>query len=178
MTEKRFLCCIMTEGIMLLILGLCVLILPRLTELSYGVMLAGAFITYGVFKIINSIMNKTYGFGIIYGILMGMFLLTLGSLYLFVPKINLLWLIEFTGIYFILESIASTVFAYYLKNRYNYWGGKLFASIILFAVGLLIILGVPVMSFWMVTVLAGIAMVIKGFSKFTLSSVNLYNYNI
>ena len=76
MTEKRFLCCIMTEGIMLLILGLCVLILPRLTELSYGVMLAGAFITYGVFKIINSIMNKTYGFGIIYGILMGMFLLT------------------------------------------------------------------------------------------------------
>lgn len=178
MTEKRFLSCIMTEGLMLLILGLCILVLPRVTELSYGVMLASAFITYGLFKIINSIMNKNYGFGVVYGIIMGVFLTLLGVLYLLVPKINLLWLIEFTGIYFILESAATTVFAYYLKNRYSYWGGKLFSSIILFTVGLLIILGVPVMSFWLVTVLAGVAMVIKGFSKLTLSVVNMYNYNV
>lgn len=178
MTEKRFLSCIMTEGIILLILGLCVLIIPRLTELSYGVMMACAFITYGFYKIINSIINKTYGFGIIYGVLMGIFLSAIGVLIFFVPKVNILWLIELTGIYFIIESLASTVFSYYLKNRYNYWGGKLFSSIISFAVGLLIILGVPVMSFWLVTVLAGVAMLIKGFTKLTLAAVNLYNYNI
>lgn len=178
MTEKRFLSNIMVEGVVLIILSLCLLILPRLTELSYGVMLACVFITYGLYRIIISIINKTYGFGIIYGIFMGLFLTTLGVLLLFVPRINLLWLIELTGVYFILESLSSSAFSYYLKNRYDYWGGKLISSIILFTVGLLIILGVPVMSFWMVTVLSGIAMLVKGSSKFILASVNLNNYNI
>ena len=178
MSEKRLLNCIMVEGIMLMVLSLCILILPKLTTLSYGVMLAGAFIAYGVYKIIHSIMNKDYGINMIFCISMGVFLATLGILILFVPRINLLWLVALTGVYFVLESISSVVYAMKLRNMYHFWGCKLFSAVILFIAGLLIILGVPIMSFWMVTVLSGIALLIKGMSKITLSLGNLCNCNI
>ena len=178
MSEKRFLNCMMIEGIMLTALSLCVLILPKLTTLSYGVRLSALFITYGIYKIIHSIVNKNYGLNIIFCIFMGLFLLTIGILLLFVPKINLLWLIALTGVYFILESISSSAYSVYLRNRYNMWMCKLFSAMILFLIGLLIVLGVPVMSFWMVTVLSGIGFLIKGMSKLNISLVNLNNYNM
>ena len=40
MSEKRFLNFIFLEGILLTALGLCVLILPKLTSLTFGVMLS------------------------------------------------------------------------------------------------------------------------------------------
>lgn len=173
MSEKRLLKCIMMEGIMLLLLGLCVLILPKLTTLSYGVMLAGAFIAYGIYKIIHAIMNRDHIQNMVICILMGLFILTVGILILFVPKINLLWLIALIGVYFILESISSVIYALKLRHIYNFWGCKLIAAIILFLIGLFIVLGLPVMSFWVVTILSGIGLLIKGISKLTMALSNL-----
>ena len=115
MFEKRLLNCIMIEGIALIVLSLCVLILPKLTTLSYGVMLACAFIAYGIYKIINAFVNKNSVIGMIFCILMGIFLTTIGILILFVPNVNLLWLIALTGVYFILESIFEN-----FKNESTY----------------------------------------------------------
>lgn len=178
MSEKRLLNCIMIEGIMLIILGLCVLIIPKLTTLSYGIMLSGTFIAYGIYKIIHSIINRDYGIHIAFCISMGIFLLTLGILILFVPKINLFWIIALIGVYFILESISSVVYALKLRNIYHFWGCKIISAVVLFLIGLLIVLGVPVMSFWMVTVLSGIGLLTKGMTKLTLALSNTDNYNI
>ena len=60
MSEKRFLNFIFIEGIKLTILGLCILILPKLTSLTFGVMLSSAFIAYGLYKIIISFINKNF----------------------------------------------------------------------------------------------------------------------
>ena len=178
MSEKRLLNCILIEGIMLITLSLCVLILPKLTTLSYGIMLSAAFIAYGIYKIIHTIINKNHGLKVVVCILMGAFLAVLGILILFVPQINLLWLIALTGVYFILESLSSVVYAMKLRGIYNFWGCKLISAVVLFIVGLFIVLGVPVMSFWMVTVLSGLGLLIKGMSKTTLALGNLSNYNI
>ena len=178
MSEKRLLNCILVEGIMLIILSLCVLILPKLTMLSYGVMLSGAFITYGTYKIIHSVINKETGIRRFFCILLGIYIATIGVLLLFVPKISLLWLIALIGIFFIAESISSLVYALKLRNIYHFWGCKIISAIVLFLTGMFIILGIPVMSFWMVTVLSGIALLIKGMSKTTLSLGNIDNYNI
>ena len=178
MSEKKLLNCILTEGIILVVLSLCVLILPKLTMLSYGVMLAGAFIAYGIYKVLRSIMNKNYVFHMVLGILMGLFLMTIGILFLFVPKIDLSWLIALTGVYFILESISSTVYAMKLRNIYHFWRCKLISAIVLFLAGVLIILGVPAISFWLVTVLAGIGLLIKGMAKITIAIGNFENYHV
>lgn len=175
MSEKKLLNCIMIEGIMLVILSLCVLILPKLTSLSYGVMLASTFITYGVYKIIHSILNKKSLLKRILPVAIGIFLATLGVLILLVPKINLFWLIALIGVYFVIESISSIVYGIKLRSVYHFWQIKLVCGGILFLAGLLIVLGVPVMSFWMVTIISGITLLIKGMIKLVISLGNLCN---
>ena len=44
--------------------------------------------------------------------------------------------------------------------------------------GLIIVLGLPSMSFWLVAVLSGVAFVVKGMSKMTLALANKNNYNL
>ena len=74
MSEKSFLNSIIVEGSVLMLLGLCILILPKLTTLSFGVMLSAAFISYGIYKIINSIINRNYHQCFILSLLLGIFL--------------------------------------------------------------------------------------------------------
>lgn len=178
MSEKRFLNFIFIEGLLLTILGLCTLILPKLTSLTFGVMLSSAFIAYGLYKIITSIINKNYVSNVIWSVFIGAFILTIGILLLMVPKISLLWLIALTGVFFLLESISSIVFMSKMRSMFNFIGCKGFAAMILFLVGLIITIGLPVMSFWVVAMLSGIALLIKGMSKIALSMANRNNYNI
>ena len=178
MSERRFLNFVFTEGMLLIILGLCVLILPKLTSLTFGVMLSSAFITYGLYKAVMAIFNRNYISNIFWSIFLGLYILTIGILLLFVPKINLLWLIALIGVYFLLETISSTVFISKVRSIFNYIGCKCFSAIILFLISLIIIITLPLMSFWTVAILSGIAMLIKGMAKITLSLVNRNNFNI
>lgn len=176
MSEKRLLNFIFIEGLLLTVLGLCVLILPKLTSLTFGVMLSVAFIAYGLYKIVTSFINKNFISNILWCIFMGVYILTIGILLLLVPKISILWLIALTGIFFLLESISSAAFMAKVRSMFNFIGCKGFAAMILFLVGLIIILGLPVMSFWVVALLSGIALLIKGLAKMTLSLANRNNY--
>lgn len=178
MSEKRFLNFIFIEGIILTILGLCVLILPKLTSLTFGVMLSVAFISYGLYKFIISILNRNFVSSIIWNIFLSAFILTIGILILLVPKINLLWLIALTGVYFLLESISSTAFWVQIGNFFSHCGYKYLTSLVLFLVGLIIIISVPLIAFWSVAILCGIGFLIKGMSKIVLFLTNKNNYNI
>lgn len=178
MTEKRFLNFLFIEGLLLSVLGLCVLILPKLTSVTFGVMLSSVFIAYGLYKVVTSILNKNYILNIIWSVFLGAFILTIGILLLFVPKISLLWLVALIGVFFLFESVSSIAFMSHLRNMFNYGGCKMFAAIVLFIVGLIIVLGLPVMSFWLVATLSGVAMLVKGMSKLTLSLANKNNYNV
>ena len=178
MSEKRFLNFIFIEGLLLTVLALCVMILPKLTSLTFGVMLSAAFITYGIYKIVTSIINRGYATSVIWCVFLGIFIATIGILLLLVPKISLLWLIALIGVYFLLESISATAFMAHIRTVFNYTGCKGLSAIILFLVGLTIIVGLPVMSFWLVAILSGIAMLVKGMSKMVLSFANRNNYNV
>lgn len=178
MSEKRFLNFVFIEGLLLTVLGLCTLILPKLTNITFGVMLSSTFITYGLYKIITSIINKVYASNVIWSVFIGAFILTMGILLLLVPKISLLWLIALIGVFFLLESISSTVFVAQVRNMFNFIGCKWFAALVMFLIGLTIIIGLPIMSFWVVAILSGIAILIKGMAKMSLSLANRNNYNI
>lgn len=176
MSEKRLLNFIFIEGLLLTILGLCILILPKLTELSFGVMLSSAFIAYGLYKIITSILNKNYISNIVWSVFIGSFILTIGILLLTIPQISLLWLVALIGVFFLLESISSIAFMSKMRSVFNFIGCKGFSALILFLVGLLIVIGLPAMSFWMVATLSGIGLLVKGMSKITLAFANQNNY--
>ena len=178
MSEKRFLAFMFIEGLLLTVLGLCVLILPKLTSMTFGVMLSASFIAYGIYKIIISFINRNYFSNLLWSLFLGAYILTIGILLLLVPKISLLWLIALIGVYFLLESVSMTSFMAKLRSMFNYIGCKGFAALVLFLVGLAIVVGLPLMSFWVVAMLSGIAFLVKGMSKMTLAMVNKNNYNI
>ena len=73
---------------------------------------------------------------------------------------------------------ASTVFIAQIRSIFNFWGYKFINSIILFLIGFIIVLGLPVMSFWVVAILSGLAFLVKGMTKMTLSLANRNTYNI
>jgi len=177
MSEKRFLTFMFIEGLLLTILGLCILILPKLTSLTFGVMLSVAFITYGAYKTIMSIINRSYWHNILFEIFLGIFLTVIGILLLLVPKINLLWLIALTGVYFLLQSVATSAFIAQIRNSFNFSGCKMLSAVILFLAGLIIILGLPGIALWVVAVLSGIAFLVKGMSKITFNFANKNSYN-
>ena len=65
-----------------------------------------------------------------------------------------------------------------IKTLFNIVGCKGLAVFVLFLIGLSIVIGLPLMSFWVVAMLSGIAFVVKGMSKITLALINKNNYNM
>ena len=53
MSESKFLSCVLTESLLMLSLGLCMLIIPKITIVSFGLMMCLSFIIYGGYKVIN-----------------------------------------------------------------------------------------------------------------------------
>ena len=140
-------------------------------------MLSSAFITYGIYKTLTTFFNKIYISNVLWSIFLGLYILTIGILLLLVPKISLLWLIALIGVFFLLESISSGAFVAQARNIFNFISCKGYSAILLFLVGLIIIIGLPVMSFWVVAMLSGIALLVKGMAKTTLALANRNGYN-
>ena len=162
MTEKRFLSFVLIEGILLSVLGLGMLVLPKITTISFGLMLCLMFIVYGGYKVINAILTRNYSRHFVLNIVTGL-LLFLTGVYLFMaPMFNLLLITSAIGIYFILESISSIAFAVQNKNTLYFWWLAILVGVMQFLLGLIIILGLPSTALWVVGVLAGINFLIAG----------------
>ena len=83
-------------------------------------MLSAAFTVCGLYKIIETFINKVKFKTLYFEIFLGAFLTTIGILLLLVPVISLLWLVVFIGVYFILDSIYTFSVASQLRNVFNF----------------------------------------------------------
>lgn len=162
MTEKRFLSFVLIEGILLSVLGLCMLMLPKITTISFGLMLCLTFIVYGGYKVINAILTKNYSRHFVLNVVSGLLLFLTGVFLFMAPMFNLLLITSAIGVYFILESISSTAFAVQNKNTLYFWWLAILVGVMQFLLGLIIILGLPSTALWVVGVLAGINFLIAG----------------
>ena len=178
MTEKKFLSFILTEGIVLTVLGLGMLMLPKLTTLTFGIMICIAFFVYGIYKIVNAALTRNYTRHFILNIILGVILAVLGVLLFFAPRFNLILITAVIGVYFLLESISSTAFAIKKKKTLYLWWSNLFVALLQFLIGFIIILGLPGTAFWAVGILAGVNFLIAGMIMISLFISNKYVYNI
>ena len=162
MTEKRFLSFVLIEGILLSVLGLGMLVLPKITTISFGLMLCLMFIVYGGYKVINAILTRNYSRHFVLNIVTGLLLFLTGVFLFMAPMFNLLFITSAIGVYFILESISSIAFAVQNKNTLYFWWLAILVGVMQFLLGLIIILGLPSTALWVVGVLAGINFLIAG----------------
>ena len=162
MTEKRFLSYVLIEGILLSALGLGMLMLPKITTISFGLMLCLTFVVYGGYKVINAILTRNYSRHFILNILAGLLLFLVGVFLFMAPMFNLILITSAIGVYFILESISSTAFAVQNKNTLYFWWLEILVSVMQFLLGLIVILGLPSTALWVVGILAGVNFLIAG----------------
>ena len=162
MTEKKFLSFVLIEGILLSVLGLGMLMLPKITTISFGLMLCLTFIVYGGYKVINAILTKNYSRHFVLNVVSGLLLFLTGVFLFMAPMFNLLLITSAIGVYFILESISSIAFAVQNKNTLYFWWLAILVGVMQFLLGLIIILGLPSTALWVVGVLAGFNFLIAG----------------
>lgn len=162
MTEKRFLSFVLIEGILLAALGLGMLMLPKITTISFGLMLCLSFVIYGGYKVINAILTRNYSRHFILNIIAGILLFFAGVFLFMAPMFNLILITSTIGVYFILESISTTAFAVQNKNTLYFWWFEIIVGLIQFILGLIIILGLPSTALWVIGILSGVNFLIAG----------------
>ena len=104
MTESRFLSFVLTESLLLLCLGLGMLILPKVTMISFGIMMCLSFVAYGGFKMLSAIMTRNFSRHFVLDIFTGLILLINGIVLFTAPMVDIMWIIGLAGVYFILKS--------------------------------------------------------------------------
>ncbi len=162
MTENKFLMFVLTEGILLLVLGLTVLILPKISFISFGFLICVSFIVYGIFKIICALFTRNFSRHYILDILEGLILAVAGFSLFAIPVFDIALITGLGGIYFILKSISSSAFSVQTRKTLNFWWMCMFLAIFEFFSGIIIIITIPSSALWLVGVAAGLDFVLSG----------------
>ena len=162
MTENRFLTFVLIESILLLCFGLGMLILPKVTLVSFGFMMCLSFIGYGGYKTISAIMTRNFSRHYSLDIIMGLILAITGFMLFVAPVFDLMLILGLTGIYFILKSISTSAFGVQTRKTLNFWWMCIFLAMFeLFFGGILIIL-LPSAALWLMGILTGIDFILTG----------------
>ncbi len=176
MTEKKFLSFVLVEGILLAVLGILMLILPKLTTITFGLLLCLSFIIYGGYKTINAFITRNYSRHFILNMLIGILLVVTGIFLFLAPVFSLILITSIIGIYFILESISSTAFAIQTRKILYFWWAGILVGIMQFILGLIILTALPSSALWVIGVLAGINFLIAGMVMISMYISTKYNY--
>lgn len=177
MSEKRFLNYVLVEGVLLAILGILMLMLPKITTITLGALLCIALMIYGGYKTINAFLTRNYLRHYIFNMVLGILLFALGIILFISPAFNLILITGIIGIYFLMESIASTAFGLQNRKTLYFWWADIFVGIIQFLLGLIIILGLPSTSIWVIGTLVGINFLISGMIMISMFISTKYIYN-
>ena len=162
MSESRFLSCVLTESILMLCLGLGMLILPKVTVISFGFMMCMSFIIYGGYKVINALITKNFSRHFFLDIIIGLILFLSGVLLFAVRILDIMIITGLVSVYFVLRSISSSAFSVQTRKTLNYWWMCLFLAIFELIFGLLIIILLPSAALWLTGVLAGMDFIFSG----------------
>ena len=177
MTEKRFLSFVLVEGILLTAIGIAMLILPKLTTITFGLLLCIAFIVYGGYKAINAFLTRNYSRHFAFNMIIGLLLIAIGVFLFMAPAFSLILITSLIGLYFLLESISSTAFAVQNRKTLYFWWAVVSIGIRQFLLGLLILIALPPTALWVIGVLAGINFLAAGMVMISMYISTKYIYS-
>lgn len=162
MSESRFLSGVLTESILLLTLGLGMLILPKVTMLSFGFMMCLSFIIYGGYTVINAIISRNFSKHFLLNIIVGIILFSVGVMLFAASILDVMIIIGLFGVYFILKSLSSSAFSVQTRKTLNFWWLSMFLAISELLFGIIVIILLPSAALWLIGVLTGMDFVLSG----------------
>ena len=162
MTEKRLLSFVLTEGILLLLLGILTLVLPKITEISFVFMLSLAFILYGGYRVIASILTRNYSGYFLLNFISGLILLIAGLFLIFAQSVDIMLIMSLIGLYFIITSLSVSAFAIRGEGVIHPRRIIFLLSVLEIFFGVIVITTLSGSGLWLAGVLAGIDFLISG----------------
>ena len=169
MLEKRFFNLVGLDGAFSIILGILMLILPKITSLTVAIITAIALTAYGLYRVINSIIERKYIRHAFLNVFIGVILIGCGIFLFLYPIFNLVLLTSLIAVYFILESISTAAFTFQTRGIVHPWWLNLFIVFLQFLLGFIIIIGLPNTALWTIGVLLGINFLFSGMAMLLVS---------
>jgi uncharacterized membrane protein HdeD (DUF308 family) len=152
----------LVEGIVLVILGVAAVIIPPLATLAFALFLGWLFLISGVVGLITTFwMRHAPGFW--WSLLSAILAIAAGVVLLAWPVSGAVSLTLVLIVFFLIEGIASIMFALDHKRELSgQWGWMLFSGIVDLILAGIIFAGLPGTAAWAIGLLVGINMVFGG----------------
>jgi uncharacterized membrane protein HdeD (DUF308 family) len=152
----------LVEGILLLVLGAAAIALPPIATLAFTIVLGWLFLLSGVMGLITTFwMRQAPGFW--WSLISAVLGVAVGALLLARPISGALSLTIVLVVFFVIEGVASIMFALDHKRELSgQWGWMLVSGIVDLVLATLVFGGLPSTAAWAIGLLVGINMVFGG----------------
>jgi len=152
------------EGIVLLILGVLAVVIPPVATLAFTVFLGWLFVISGVFGLVTTF-GARYAPGFWWSLLSAVLALAVGVIMVLWPVNGAVSLTLLLTAFFIVDGIASIMYALAHREQLTgQWGWLLASGLCDLVVAALIIAGFPGTAAWAIGLLVGINMIFGGTS--------------
>jgi uncharacterized membrane protein HdeD (DUF308 family) len=150
------------EGIILVILGVAAIVIPPIATLAVELLFGWLFLISGIVGAITTFMMRQVP-GFWWSLVSAILAIAVGVMLLLWPLSGVLTLTLVLVAFFIIEGVASIMFALEHKRELTgRWGWMLASGIIDLILAAVIIVGLPVTAAWALGLLVGINMVFGG----------------
>ena len=152
----------LAEGIALVVLGVIAILIPPIATLAVTIVLGWLFLVSGVIGLFTTFwMRQAPGFW--WSLISAVLAVVVGGLLLTRPVSGALSLTIVVVVFFVIEGVASIMFALDHKRELSgRWGWMLMSGIIDLALAALVFTGLPSTAAWAIGLLVGINMVFGG----------------
>jgi uncharacterized membrane protein HdeD (DUF308 family) len=152
----------LAEGILLLVLGFIAIVIPPIATLAVTILLGWLFLLSGIMGLITTFMMRQAP-GFWWSLLSAALAVLVGGSLLAMPASGAVSLTIVLVAFFVIEGIASIMFALDHKSELTRrWGWMLASGVVDLVLGGMILAGLPSTAAWAIGLLVGINMIFGG----------------
>ena len=152
----------LTEGIILVILGLIAILLPPLATITFTIIIGWLFLISGIVGLVTTFMMRQAP-GFWWSLLSGILGVAAGIVLLIWPISGAVSLTLLLSAFFIVEGVASIMYAIDHRNQLTgRWGWMLLSGVVDLILAGIIVAGLPGTAAWALGLLVGINMLFGG----------------
>jgi uncharacterized membrane protein HdeD (DUF308 family) len=152
----------LAEGIILVVLGLIAILLPPLATITFTILIGWLFLISGIVGLVTTFMMRQAP-GFWWSLLSGVIGVAAGIVLLIWPISGALSLTLLLTAFFIVEGVASIMYAIDHRNQLTgRWGWMLLSGIVDLILAAIIVAGLPGTAAWALGLLVGINMLFGG----------------
>jgi uncharacterized membrane protein HdeD (DUF308 family) len=152
----------LTLGILLALAGMAAIAFPFLSTIAAKIAIGWIFLVAGVFEVIHAFYVKRWA-GFFWNLLIGLLYIVAGGWLAFFPLTGILTLTIVIAALFIAEGVMELIMGFRMRPH-DGWGWVVASGLVAVAAGLLIWLSLPASAVWALGLLAGVNLLMSGWS--------------